>query len=94
MPSTLAGSVEDRFAYLDRIGRRCTGNGSYCINAATDEFDVIPAKDGKPVAGGKEEIVMTCGRHRMQVLGSSRLIVKAHRKNCLSGSSELRRLVV
>lgn len=86
MPTQLEGSVEDRFAYLDRIDRRCIANGAYCINAAVDEFDVIVNSDGT------EQILKTCGRHRMHVLGSSKYTIKDHRQNCLSGSSELRRL--
>lgn len=93
MTTKLMGTIEQRFAYLDKIGRRCFANEGRCINAASDEFDVVEVKDGKRVPDAPVQILKTCGRHRAHVLGMERYLVLDQRKNCMSGSSEMRRMV-
>lgn len=69
MPHNFGGNIQERYAKLDKLGRRCDANGRRCAGAAVERFLLI-ATDGhgqvKPEA--KPEVRQCCSRHRAQFL--------------------------
>lgn len=80
MPSHFTGSPADRMRRLDQAGRRCIGNNRYCVNAAVDEFDVVPVVDGQAQLAAPVQTRKTCGRHRLNVLTDKSVHIVEHRK--------------
>lgn len=77
-------TAEERIGYLDSVGRRCIGQNGHCMNAAVDEFDVVPAVNGEADLNAKQTLLKTCGRHRMVVFANSKLHVVGHRRHVLA----------
>lgn len=84
MGTTFEGTAADRIARLKRRGRACVGQNGHCVNAAVDEFDVIPVVDGRPDTTAPVSTLKTCGRHRVVVTRDERVHVVEHRQQVLA----------
>lgn len=81
MPSRWIGSVDDRLARLEHVGRRCDGNTRRCPTPAVDEFELWPADgQGNKLPDGKRVKKKSCGRHRIQFIENGQWVVTAMRE--------------
>lgn len=61
------GTVSQRYAYLDRRGRRCDGNNRRCLHMAVEILVVIRADGfGEQLPDAEPEEKQVCSRHRPQ----------------------------
>lgn len=75
MPSHWTGTVEDRWARLEKFGRRCDGNDRRCVHGAIETYTLAPSRDWVPIPGAEPVTKMACTRHRMQFCNNSNYTV-------------------
>lgn len=80
MPSYWTGTTEQRYAALDRAGRRCDGNNHRCVHSATISYDLLPANDFIVIPGGEPVRKQSCSRHVQQFINSYRWAVMGSRR--------------
>lgn len=65
MTAEYSGTRQERFARLDKIGRRCDANSRNCVNSATLSITLIKADgDGEPLPGEQQQTRLACSWHR------------------------------
>lgn len=81
MPTQWDGTFEDRFARLERAGRRCDANSRNCTRSAVEEYTLLPADGHFNALPDAERVTKKCcGYHRPQFLTNGVWVCVANRQ--------------
>lgn len=76
-----SGTVEERYAHLDKRDRRCDGNSRHCPRNAVEEYTLYPADGhGNRLPDAEPIKKKSCGYHRAQFLENGMYSVSANRQ--------------